>query len=79
MYQPDVSPCRKTLIIRSTNLDGLPVDAGSVELPHGSLGGVIVHHGDESVALAGVVDIGHLAASTMIFPFNLLTKIFRTS
>merc|ERR1711971_1446891 len=45
------------------NLDGLPVDACPVELPHSGLGGIFVHHGDESVALAGVVDIGNFTAS----------------
>ena len=57
-------------ILISTHLDGLPIDAGSVELPHRGLGGIFVHHGDEGVALAGVVDIGDLAAPVIIFPFN---------
>ena len=51
--------------MRFTNLDGLPVDAGSVKFSHGGLSGIFVHHGDESVALTGVVDIGDLAASTI--------------
>ena len=57
--------------MRFTDLDRLPIDAGSVELPHGGLSGIFVHHGDESVALTGVVDIGDLAASAIIFLFEI--------
>ena len=40
------------------HLDLLAVEGGTVHLPDGGLGSVLVLEGDEGVTLSGVVDIG---------------------
>ena len=45
-----------------THLDGLAaVNGDAVKVADGSLGSILVDHGDEGVAFSGVVDVGDFA------------------
>ena len=60
---PDPNLTSALARLGDVHLDGLAaVDGDAVELADGGLGGVLVDHGDEGVALSGVVDVGDLAA-----------------
>ena len=47
------------------------IDGDGVQVPDGGLSGVLVDHGDEGIALSGVVDVGDLAAPAKLVLENL--------